>query len=73
MVGRRRAKSRLEAVEKIQAMVRRRAKRKFVAAVGIQKIVRGLPCVALRLKCLCASVVIAAAAPESARRPLASS
>ena len=61
MVGRRRAKSRLEAVEKIQAMVRRRAKRKFVAAVGIQKIVRGLPCVALRLKCLCASVVIAAA------------
>ncbi len=61
MVGRRRAKSRLEAVEKIQAMVRRRAKRKFVAAVGIQKIVRGLPCVALRLKCLRASIVIAAA------------
>ena len=61
MMGRRRAKSRFAAVRKIQAMVRRRAKRKFAAAVEIQKIVRGLPCVALRLKCLRASVVIAAA------------
>ena len=61
MMGRRRAKSRFAAVRKIQAMVRRRAKRKFAAAIEIQKIVRGLPCVALRLKCLRASVVIAAA------------
>ena len=61
MMGRRRAKSRFAAVRKIQAMVRHRAKCKFVAAVEIQKVVRGLPCVALRLKCLRASVVTAAA------------
>ena len=61
LIGRSRAKSRFAAVRKIQAMVRRRAKRKFAAAIEIQKIVRGLPCVALRLKCLHASVVIAAA------------
>ena len=61
MMGRRRAKSRFAAVRKIQVLVRRRAKRRFAAAVEIQKIVRGLPCVALRLKCLRASVVIAAA------------
>jgi hypothetical protein len=61
MMGRRRAKSRFAAVRKIQVLVRRRAKCEFVAAVQIQKIVRGLPCVALRLKCLRASVVIAAA------------
>ena len=61
MMGRRRAKSRFAAVRKIQAMVRHRAKCKFAAAVEIQKVVRGLPCVALRLKCLRASVVIAAA------------
>ena len=61
MMGRRRAKLRFAAVRKIQAMVRRWTKCEFVAAVEIQKIVRGLPCVALRLKCLRASVVIAAA------------
>ena len=61
MMGRRRAKSRFAAVRKIQVLVRRRAKRRFAAAVEIQKIVRGLPCVALRLKCLRASVIIAAA------------
>ena len=53
LVGRSRAKSRLAAVEKIQAMVRRRAKCNFVAATTIQaSCARGPPCITLRRKCL---------------------
>jgi hypothetical protein len=53
MMGRRQAESRLAAVRKIQALVRRRAKCKFVAATTIQaSCARGSPCITLRRKCL---------------------